>query len=243
MSSQSPRKIVIFDIDGTLVVESSRLRTQAQSVSAKFGASPAELQAVIYAFFSINDYASTTMLEIKHNIPVYMEMMGEKLQIPVSSTEAAELAVAWSTAYTDSHKAPELFQDVLPCLDTLRDRGFELVVASGSTLKSRQSLLDTTGTAHFFSRIFAAIDVGYQKQDIRFWQCVLDELKVGAGDQVSVIGNQLNDDIFNPIALGLSAFLIDRPSEFKKILEEPVVVPTATLPTLSELVRHPYFAQ
>lgn len=238
-----PKKIAIFDIDGTLVVESSRLRAQAESVSATFGSSLAELQAVIYAFFSVNDYASTTNPEIKHNIPVYMEMMGEKLGVPITREEAAELAVVWTKAYNDSHDVPELFPDAVECLNTLTERGFELVVASGSTLESRQAILKTTRIGHFFPRIFAATNVGFQKQDIRFWNTLLRELSIYKHDHVAVIGNQLNDDIQNPIALGLSAFLITRPSELRKMCAEPVVVPTATFDNLGDVLQHPYFTK
>ena len=241
MANLSPKKIAIFDIDGTLIVESHRLRAQAESVSGTFGSSSAELQAVIYAFFSVNDYMATTKPEMKHNIPVYMEMIGDKIGIPITPGKAEELAVVWTKAYNDSHNIPELFPDVVECLRTLSERGFALVVASGSTLESRQVILQTTRINHFFSRIFATTDVGFQKQDIRFWQTVVHELDLNEDDQVAVIGNQLNDDIQNPIVLGFSAFLINRPDEFKKILEESIVRPTAVFTNFSDLINYPYF--
>lgn len=242
MTTLTPRKIAIFDIDGTLVIESKRLRAQAEAVSSKFGSTSAELQAVIYAFFSVNDFFATTDTKNKHNIPLYMQMIGEKLGSRVTSEEAAVLATLWTDAYVYSHTTPELFPDVVPCLTVLSQRGFELIIASGNTYASRVALLQTTGIAHFFTQIYAATDMGFQKQDICFWQQLITDLSITPDDSVAVIGNQLNDDICNPIKLGLAAFLIEREDEFKKVLDEPVVVPTAVVSNLVDMLELPYFA-
>jgi phosphoglycolate phosphatase-like HAD superfamily hydrolase len=233
--------IVIFDIDGTLVVESSRLLAQTTAVSEHFGGTMAEMQATLYAFFAVNDFAAKEKPEIKNNIPVYMEMMGERLGRPVSPAAAVELAQLWTKAYLNSHSEPALFSDAIACLERLRAAGFRLVVASGNTVATRMAMLEKTGIAHFFSAVYAAIDVGFQKQDVRFWEVILAALDYQPGDSVVVVGNQLNDDIVNPLRLGLTAFLIDRPSELKKMAEEPVVEPTATFADLGTMLQHPIF--
>lgn len=232
---------IIFDVDGTLVVESSRLLAQTKVVSHHFGATLAEMQATLYAFFAVNDYAAKENPAIKNNIPVYMQMMGDQLSRPVTTEEAVLLAERWTQAYADSHSEPQLFPDAVLCLETLRAAGFQLVVASGNTVATRMDILEKTGIAAYFSQVYAATDVGFQKQDIRFWETILSQLGYASGDTVIVIGNQLNDDILNPIKLGLPAFLIDRPSELKKRIEDTVVEPTATYRDFNAMLQHPIF--
>ena len=93
----------------------------------------------------------------------------------------------------------------------------------------------------FFKQVFAATDVGFQKQDVRFWETIFKQMDITPGEKVVVIGNQLNDDILQPIQLGHYAFLIERPGELKKIKEEPVIAPTATFSSFQELLESPYF--
>lgn len=237
--NQHKKPLIILDIDGTLVVESDRLLAQTKAVAYHFGKSFNDMQGTLFAFFATNDYVAREKPEIKNNIPVYMMMMGESLGKPVTEEVASQLAQLWSQAYTDSHNEPELFPDTIYCLEELIKRGFELVVASGNTVATRMDMLEKTGITRYFSQVFAATDVGFQKQDSRFWNSILTELGFEAGDRVIVIGNQINDDIKNPIMLGIPALLIERPGQLKKIKEEPSVVPTAVYSDLGHMLEHP----
>ncbi|MES2966723.1 MAG: HAD family hydrolase [Patescibacteria group bacterium] len=240
--SDIKKPIIIFDVDGTLVVESDRLLAQTKAVAYHFGGLPAEMQAVLYAFFAINDEVTKEKPHLKNNISLYMKMVGERLGIATSEAEAETLATQWTEAYKNSHTKPVLFPDAYMCLETLSQRGFRLVVASGNTVATRTDMLEQTGIAQFFSQIYAATDVGYQKQDVRFWESILSSLDIAPEEKVMVIGNQLNDDILQPIHLGHLAFLIERPSELKKIQEEPRITPTAIFNNLQELVDSSYFS-
>lgn len=236
------KPIIIFDVDGTLVVESTRLHAQAQAVAYHFGSSHKAMQAVLYAFFKINDELAQANSPLKNNIPVYMKMMGQRLGIETDEDEAAALARVWTQAYENDHSKPELFPDTAMCLETLTKRGFTLVIASGNTVASRLALLKQTGIAHYFKHIFAAQDVGYQKQDVRFWEAIFSDLNIINGEKVMVVGNQLNDDIVCPITLGHFAFLIDRPTELKKNKEKPIIPPTSKFANLMTLVHYPMFS-
>ncbi|MFT5036481.1 MAG: FMN phosphatase YigB (HAD superfamily) [Candidatus Azotimanducaceae bacterium] len=205
---------VIFDVDGTLIEEADRLKVQALAVAWKFGENVSEMQRTIDTFFAVNDEVKDNK-ECKGDIAWYMLRMGEHLRIEVSDAEAVTLAEAWSNAYSDSHKEPALFPDVIECLDALKAKKVTLIVASGNTVESRKQLLQNTGILEYFDTIFAATDVGFQKQDVRFWHALLDTIAV-APEHIAVVGNQINDDIMHPKSLGMTTVFVDRPGVLRK---------------------------
>lgn len=233
--------LVIFDVDGTLIEESSRLRAQAEAVAEHFGSTPERLQAVVYAFFAVHNHMVQCGSTMRNNIPEYLYQMGERLRCPLTRDEAEVLAGRWTKAYEESHDEPVLFPDVVPCLRALKEHGCRLIVASGNTVATRVAILERTGIKDYFDAIYAAQDVGFQKQNKEFWNHLLKAEGYTSYDPVIVVGNQLNDDILQPINLGLKAFLIDRPSELKKMAEEPVVEPSAIFPDLYTMLQDPIF--
>jgi len=234
-------RLVIFDVDGTLIDESSRLQAQTDAVAWKFGETIEQRQLVVDAFFAANDQAqalqSTGDAAVKGDIPWYMRQIGQSLNIAVSDAESEKLALEWHAAYTASHGEPHLFEDSLPVLQTLRDSGFEMVVASGNTVATRKQLLIGAGIQDFFSTIFAAIDVGYQKQDVRFWQALLESVDTDPS-RIAMIGNQINDDIIHPAALGMKTFLVERADTLRKNLGLGMASPDFTVQSLMEIPVH-----
>ncbi len=228
--------LVIFDIDGTLIEESSRLRAQAEAVAEHFGGAPERLQAVVYAFFAVHDHMVQSGSTLQNNIPEYLYQMGERLGCPLTHNEAEVLAEQWTKAYEASHNEPVLFPDVVPCLRALQEHGCRLIIASGNTVATRVALLERTGIRDYFSTIYAAQDVGFQKQDKEFWSYLLKAEGYTSDDTVMVVGNQPNDDILQPINLGLKAFLITRPTELKKFSQDYHVAPTAIYDDLHYLI-------
>lgn len=233
-------KCVIFDIDGTLIDEAHRLEVQTDSVAKWFGDSSEEKQSVIDEFFAVNDRAQVLknqgQPQFKNNIPWYMQEIGHKLGVNVSEEEAKIMAEKWSSAYDDSHENPQLFPDVVDVLQALREKGVEMLVASGNTEKTRKIILSQTGIEDYFEAIYTAIDIGFQKQDVRFWQVVLREINYAPGEIV-VVGNQINDDVVHPQSLGLTTVLVNRPGVLRKNLGSKDVAPDYTINDLQRLVE------
>lgn len=233
-------QIVIFDVDGTLIDESASLEAQTGRVAWKFGDGQAERQRVVDAFFRANDEAQRLLdageARVKGDIPWYMRRMGEYLGIPVNSAESDTLARDWSEAYHASHHSPVLFDDSRGVLERLSSAGYRLVVASGNTVETRRRILGGVGIEGYFEAIHAAIDEGFQKQDVRFWTGVVTQLGVAA-DRVAVVGNQVNDDIMHPVALGMVTFLVRRPDRLVKNLGPTTVQPTHVVETLEDVPR------
>lgn len=234
---------IIFDLDGTLVRESPSLWEQTSAVAPLFGDSVADRQAVVTAFFACNDFVTTHLPERKHDIPFYLSYVGRSLGKPLTPESAATAATAWTAAHRKIIAEPELFPDTVATLSELSARGFRLVVASGGSQESREAILVQTGIRDFFSHVFASREVGYQKQEVQFWEEVLPRVGWTAGAPGIVVGNQVNDDIVHPLHFGLPAVLIEYPEPLKKVSRLPSVAPTATYASLSEMLAHPLFSQ
>lgn len=232
---------IIFDIDGTLIDESAVLSAQAHAVGWKFGNTPEAMQCVIHSFFRVNDYAANLPEKekflCKNNIPWYMERMGIDLGIPVTSDEIVTLAKDWVGAFNAVSESPHVFDDVIPCLESLIKEGKILIAASGNTTSNRKMLLEKCGLDTYFKNIYAAQDVGYQKQDKRFWESVFNDLGV-APEYVAVVGNQVNDDIEHPHSLGAYTTLIRRPGLLSKEYNSRNISPDSSIESLSELFVH-----
>jgi len=227
---------VIFDIDGTLIDESESLMRQTNAVSWKFGDTLAAKQAVVGQFFAANDRAVAEGGQYKNDIAQYMRWMGEALHVSVGDTEAEKLAHDWKEAFSGTFSAPILFPDAVSCLDALRDNGVQLIVASGGTVEKKRGLLDEAGLSSYFNTLYAATDVGFQKQDRRFWEYVLADLTVPA-ENIMVVGNQINDDIMHPRALGMHTVLVERLGLLRKDLGPKDIQASHTIENLDELTK------
>ncbi|MEY2665233.1 MAG: hypothetical protein RLZZ480_338 [Candidatus Parcubacteria bacterium] len=227
---------IVFDIDGTLIDESESLILQTNAVAWKFGDSLEKKQRVVDAFFAANDRAVAEGGQYKNDIAQYMRWMGEALGVVVSSEEAVRLADDWREAFSGTFRAPQVFADSVLCLETLRAKGLTLIAVSGGTTEKKQSLLKEANLAEYFENVFAATDIGFQKQDVRFWQQLLKDLNISA-ETIMVVGNQINDDIMHPKALGMETVLINRPGLLRKDLGPKDLEADYTIENLGELTK------
>ncbi len=231
---------IIFDLDGTLIVESASLWEQTSTVAHLFGDSAHERQAVVTAFFACNDFVTTYLPERKHDIAFYLSYVGRSLGRPIASEQATAAAAAWSAVHQRAQAEPVLFTDVVPALTALTARGFRLVVASGGSEASRTAILCLTGIRDFFTSVYTGEGIGYQKQERAFWDEVVARIGWTPGAACIVVGNQINDDIIHPLALGLPAVLLQYPETLKKVSRQSDVVPTATFENLTEFLESPF---
>ena len=226
---------IIVDLDGTLIDESLRLEAQAKAVSEKFGSSHESIQAVIDAFFVANDRAVIEGGENKNNIPQYMKWIAESLNISITDEESKTLASAWMRAYKESLATPYVFSDTFPFLEGAQERGYELILATGGTIEEKKYCIDKAGISDFVKKIYTSAEVGFQKQDKRFWEFILAELHVPA-EQILVVGNQINDDILWPSQLGMKTVLVNRSDDFIKQIGSGSLKPEYEVTTLQSIL-------
>ncbi len=225
---------IIFDLDGTLTKQSVIFQKQAQAVADKFGTGAKREQEIIEAFYYAHDKAVANFPEHRSDITWYMQEMSLMLGVSISSSKAKEMAQKWVSAHKSAMESPVIFDDVLENLKRLKNFGCALYLASGNTIENRQNILNQLSIASYFDKIFAAQTVGFQKQDKRFWEAVLLELKIPA-EQITVVGNQLNDDILHPKTLGMKTVLIKRESELIRTEKKQSIIPDFVITTLKKL--------
>jgi len=114
---------------------------------------------------------------------------------------AETMVLAWERA-----EHFELYDDVLPTLAELRSHGLRLGLVS-NTARDLPAFV-----SHHRLDVDAAIGArehGKTKPDPSIFVAVLAELGAGAAS-AAMVGDSLEDDIGGALALGMSAFLVDR---------------------------------
>lgn len=102
----------------------------------------------------------------------------------------------------------ELFDDVIPALGALRDRGLRLGIVSnfdGRLLR----LCEGLGIAHHFDAIVMSGRAGAAKPDPRIFMAALQRLGVGVSEALHV-GDSEKEDLAGARACGLHALLLRR---------------------------------
>jgi HAD superfamily hydrolase (TIGR01662 family) len=120
---------------------------------------------------------------------------------PASRDVAVELTSRW-----EHHENFELYDDVLPVLDELRQAGLKLGLVSNSARDVRDF------ARHHALEIDAGISSfhhGKSKPHASIFKAVLDLLEVEPGE-AAMVGDTLEDDIEGALALGMRAILVDR---------------------------------
>ena len=120
---------------------------------------------------------------------------------PVSHIVALELTSRWQR-----HENFELYEDVMPVLDQLRQAGLKIGLVSNSARDVRDF------ARHHALEIDAGISSfhhGKTKPHGSIFKAVLDLLEVEPTD-AAMVGDTVEDDIEGALALGMQAVLVDR---------------------------------
>jgi len=122
---------------------------------------------------------------------------------------AAEMtAAAPALLYGKNSDMFLLYDDVLPIVDILSQRGIRLGVLSNWDY-SLHRVLKALDVNHRFEFVFASLEEGFEKPDPRLFQLALDRFGVTAADAVHV-GDDPLDDFRGAQDAGIRAYLIDR---------------------------------
>lgn len=102
----------------------------------------------------------------------------------------------------------ELFDDVLPVLRQLQERGFHLAVISNFAPTLPQ-ILQAKGVAQYFDPIIVSTLVGFEKPDPRIFTYAL-EITGYAADDVLYVGDHEVNDVWAPKQAGIHSIRIKR---------------------------------
>jgi HAD superfamily hydrolase (TIGR01509 family) len=224
-------RAVLFDVDFTLAQPGPELMPEGYvSCGERHGLS---LEAKWYE--AAREAALVDLKrhpELDHDEEIWVAFT-ERIVVGMGGTQPAshEVAVELTSRWL-LHENFELYEDVLPVLEQLREAGLKLGLVSNSARDVRD-----------FARHHAlAIDAGISsfhhgktKPHGSIFKAVLDLLEVAPGD-AAMVGDTFEDDIEGALAIGMRAVLVDRlglHEDFEPRIDDLYSLPAVLgLPTL-----------
>ena len=188
------KKIISFDLDGTLIDINFGNKVWNEGIGGKFAERygvPVDLAEdwVRKAYAAIGD----------RNLLWYdIDYWLRRFNLSVS---AAELLDSYASMI-------KLLPHVREVLDRLVER-YDLVIASNAARLFIEKELEQTGITAYFKRIVSATsDYGVVKKDISFYSRLCSELDV-APDEVVHVGDHPIFDLEVPLQFGIDAYYLD----------------------------------
>lgn len=196
---------VLFDLDFTLAKPGPDLGPEGyQRLGRRFGL---ELDPSLYvearrrAVEGLKKHP-----DFRHDEEIWVAFTERIIRGMGGDTDRAyEAAVEMTNAWEHAHNF-DLFDDVPPVLDGLRERGLKLGLVSNTGRDVEEFL------AHHELRFDAALSSrvhGKVKPHPTIFLAVLDRLGVGA-EHAAMVGDSPEDDLEGARGLGMRAFLVDR---------------------------------
>jgi len=205
-------ELVMFDLDYTLLSPSDQFEAPGYvRTGARFGL---RLDAGRWPQAERAAYAAARMRRrqtgeahddgllsvIAHAI---IEGLGGGPPDAVAETAAA-IAAAWSKAENFG-----LYDDVMPCLRTLRDSGVRMALVSNALGHSLEEVVAHFALDDFICASVSSADVGVVKPAAAMFETMLARLDVAAEAAV-MVGDSAEDDVSGALACGCGAILLDR---------------------------------
>jgi putative hydrolase of the HAD superfamily len=198
-------RAVLFDVDFTLAKPGPELMPEGYVRCAeRHGLS---LEASRYE--AARDAALIDLKrhpELDHDEEIWVAFT-ERIVVGMGGTEPDSHAVALElTSRWQRHENFELYEDVMPVLDELRQAGLKIGLVSNSArdvhdFAQHHALEIDAGISSFHH--------GKTKPHGSIFKAVLDLLEVGPAD-AAMVGDTFEDDIQGALALGMQAVLVDR---------------------------------
>lgn len=144
--------------------------------------------------------------------PVFREYFLTTRTDIVSATRAACSAIGYRDAVDiiDSYQPgpAQVFRDALPCLESLKARGYRIFGLSNCTPWEAGGLVET-GLAEFLEDVVYSFQVGAIKPEERVFRYALERVGIPTA-VVTHIGDSLGADVLGAIGAGWKAVLLDR---------------------------------
>lgn len=118
------------------------------------------------------------------------------------------VAIADEQLYSPNSHIFLVYEDVAECLETLKRRGFRMIVLSNWDI-SLFRILEAKDLAKFFEFSIASLVFGREKPEIEIFNHAVERLKLPP-EQILHIGDSYPDDVLGAKAAGFQALHLDR---------------------------------
>lgn len=203
-------RLALFDLDETLFAHRSAVRAGIADVLARdFPGVDAAAHQDRWDDLEEHHYARYLTGELDYLGQRRARARGflSPLGLDLPDDRAAE---AWFEDYLAGYRAAwALFDDTLPCLDTLKAAGVRLGIITNGELDFQLAKLDATGLTARFEHIVASGELGITKPDPRIFAHACALFGVPAAEALYV-GDRLGTDALGAAASGLSGVWLDR---------------------------------
>lgn len=200
-------KVVLFDLDDTLVDQESAARTALLDWVIELGLDLEDQDELLAAWLAVSEeaYARYSRREITFAEQRRLRVR-EFLGADASDEEADELFSGYLTRYERAWRA---FDDAVPALRRVRDAGLVTALLTNGDGAHQRRKLDRTGLAAHLDVVVASGDLPAGKPDPRAFAAACEILGV-APDSVLMVGNDVVKDYQGSLDAGLRAVLLDR---------------------------------
>lgn len=224
-------RYLFFDADGTLFdfneAESRALYQTAQTVG--FSLTEEQLHqykasnAACWKAFERFEITQAT-LKVKR-----FEDFFKEANLPFDPTHTSQVFQGYL-----SHQGV-LFQESLPLLQTLTERGYTLYLATNGIAEVQRGRIAQSKIGHYFQEIFISEEIGAQKPDTRFFTHMLEHTRLEARKrECLMIGDSLVSDIEGGVLAGLDTVWVNLDGQYHNTTS---IQPTYVIERISDMAN------
>jgi putative hydrolase of the HAD superfamily len=200
-------KVVLFDLDDTLVDQEGASRTALLDWLPELGLGLEDPDELVTAWTTIAEAAYARYQRREMTFAEQRRVrVREFLGADATDDEADEIFTGYLTRY---ERAWTAFDDAVPALRRVHDAGLVAAVLTNGESAHQALKLERVGLAEHLDVVVASDDLPAGKPDPRAYAAACDVLGVAPGD-VLMVGNDVVKDYQGSLDAGLGAVLLDR---------------------------------
>ncbi|GAA1674491.1 HAD family hydrolase [Kribbella yunnanensis] len=197
-------KVVLFDLDGTLVEQEGAAARAVVEWAAQYGIKGPDV-AERWAAVSERHYRRYQRRELTFD-EQRRARVREFLGLHADDTEIDAIFDGYLWRYEAGWR---LFDDAIPAVRRARAAGLRVVIFSNGNTAHQQQKLDRFGLTAEIDRFISSEELPAGKPDPRAFQQALTLIGVEP-DQALMVGDSLTNDIDGALAVGMGAVLLAR---------------------------------
>ncbi|OQY37273.1 MAG: noncanonical pyrimidine nucleotidase, YjjG family [Candidatus Cloacimonetes bacterium 4572_65] len=195
-------KHIIFDLDNTLL-DYDLAEKSALEMLLNFYHIQGDFNDLRYKYKTINNsfwrrYEAGTITIEELKVQRHKEFM---TQIGKRDVDPVDCAKQY-TRFLSEHAYP--LPGSYEVLDYLRDKGYNLLLASNGLPEVQYPRLKSSDMQEYFSYIGISQELGFQKPDIGFFTELFSKSDIESTEDVMIIGDSLNSDIKGGLNAGIA---------------------------------------